>query len=146
LVFNKKMADNYLEKRAEELHSARPVIRRVNASLDSLLSAVGGEGNTGGEATVAATSDAAPGIEPCNKVKAAQFEALFRSAERLGIPFSGEYSEESGCISLKCSDACSLGEITLSVRLKAAELKLHTEVIEFQNNNGCASAAIKIRK
>lgn len=31
------MADNYLEKKFEQLRSGRPVYRKVNPSLDSLL-------------------------------------------------------------------------------------------------------------
>lgn len=131
------MADNYLEKRYEELREGRPVIRRVNASLDSLLSKVGEEKGCNSP------------DEEGEKVKAAQFEALKHSAERLGILFSCEYSEVRGEFRAACSDMYSLGQIVLAVRLKAAELKLFTEVLTTALKGGTGdicSATIKVGK
>lgn len=132
------MADNYLEKKQEELRSARPVIRRVNASLDSLLSEVGKEKEENDNADRKSEE----------KVKAAQFEALRHSAERLKIPFSYEYSEQTGQIKTECADWYSLGGVVLAIRLKAAELKLRTTVSSFsfeKDNNKCL-AIVKVSK
>lgn len=108
------MADNYLEKKYEELRSGRPVIRKVNPSLDSLLSAAG-----------SAEKYADSGY----KVAKAQTEAAVASARRLGIEFSHEMPDgDPSLLVVSCRDAYSLGSVAAAIRLKLAELRLHAEL------------------
>ena len=69
------MADNYLEKKFEDLRSGRPVIRKAGRSLDSLL---------GDAASPPAGEDAG------YRVDRAQTGAAVASARRLGFEFSSE--------------------------------------------------------
>ena len=62
------MADNYLEKREEELRRGKPSVRLANPSLDTLITRISGHT----EAT-----------DTSYVVKEAQLEAITRSADRL---------------------------------------------------------------
>lgn len=107
------MADNYLEKKYEELRQGKPVVRRNTPSLDTLLRRAG------------ECSD----IDCTYVVKQAQLDAVVRSSGLLGMPFIYESSETSADspalvrISGQVS-AFELGQAVLAVRLKAAELGL----------------------
>ena len=107
------MADNYLEKKYEEYLHGRSVIRRANPSLDSLLDFISQGGG-------AAESDYA--------VKQAQLDAAVRSAEKLGVEAEISTDEAAAEIRLRCNSPFSLGQLVLAARLKAAELKLRSEV------------------
>lgn len=125
------MADNYIEDKLEKLGSSRPVIRHVNASLDSLLKEAGSAYTSVPEGYV---------------VKQAQSDAMIFSARRLGIPFTASCPDPS-TIRICCADMLSLGEIVLAVRLKAAEMKLRASVggTAPAEGNGC-EAEISIYK
>ena len=126
------MADNYLEKKYEDFQKGRSVIRKVNPSLDSLLSSLGSQ---------------AMGGEECYKVKSAQLEAAINSARRLCEEFEASSDEASSTISLACRDEYRLGRISLAVELKLAELKLQSCIKEKgTGSNGCASALIYVFK
>ena len=86
------MADNYLEKRSEELSRGKTVIRRSNPSLDSLLKSLGTK-----------VSD------PSYVVKQAQLDALVRSASLLGADATFRTDEASATISLECPDPLTAG-------------------------------------
>ena len=107
------MADNYLEKKYEEYLHGKSVIRRANPSLDSLLDFISQGGG-------AAESDYA--------VKQAQLDAAVRSAEKLGVEAEISTDEAAAEIRLRCNSPFSLGQLVLAIRLKAAELKLRSEV------------------
>ena len=107
------MADNYLEKKYEEYLHGKSVIRRANPSLDSLLDFIRRDGGA---------------AETGYAVKQAQLDAAVRSAEKLGIEAEISTDEAAAEIRLRCGSAFSLGELTLAIRLKAAELKLRSEV------------------
>lgn len=107
------MADNFLEKRYEQLRSGKQVIRRSSPSLDSLLE------------RLRDTPDAP--TDPEYKVKRAQLDAIERSARILSGGFSSEVSEQTASIAISCKDMEELGGVLLAMRLKAAELRLHSE-------------------
>ena len=108
------MADNFLERRAEELKSGgQTVIRRVNPSLDTLLGRVHDKTVTDG----------------AYLVRKAQLEAMIRSASMLGVPFKAEISDDQCTVRLEPEDDMMLmGTVILAMQLKAAELGLKTEV------------------
>lgn len=127
------MADNYLEKKFEQLRSGKPVYRKVNPSLDTLLTlAASGEGEAhgGGDA-----------------VKAAQLEAIARSASR-SVPnqVNAAWDEPSATISIGCPGLFQLGSAVLAARLKACELHLRAECTEISGEDGYteARAVLKI--
>lgn len=106
------MADNYLEKKYEQLRQGRPVIRKVNPSLDSLLTA----------AASSAQED------PSYTVGAAQLKAAASSARRLGIEFSEAISgTEPAVMEIRCAGMFELGQVLTAFRLKLAELHLYAE-------------------
>lgn len=114
------MADNYLENKYEQLRSGRPVIRRVNPSLDTLLTRI---------------ADATPshGSSPSDRIRQAQLEAIVRSAAMLGSGCRFEISEEDGRIQVFGPSSprvsiISAGETVLAMRLKAAELGFACQV------------------
>lgn len=108
------MADNYLEKKYEELRQGRPVIRRQNPSLDSLLSS-------------AAAEDLSP--EPGYRVDRAQSEAALASARRLGVEFDATMPDgDPAVLRITCAGAFELGEVVTAMRLKLAELRLHARI------------------
>ena len=106
------MADNYLEKKYEQLRQGRPVIRKVNPSLDSLL-----------------TAAASSALEDSSyTVGAAQLKAAASSARRLGIEFSEAISgTEPAVMEIRCAGMFELGQVLTAIRLKLAELHLHPE-------------------
>ena len=120
------MADNYLEKKYEEYLHGKSVIRRANPSLDSLLDFIRRDGGA---------------AEPGYAVKQAQLDAAVRSAEKLGIEAEISTDEAAAEIRLRCGSAFSLGELTLAIRLKAAELKLSSEV---SPGGACTEAVIRL--
>ncbi len=107
------MADNYLEKKYDEYLHGKSVIRRTSPSLDSLLDFI----SQGGGAA-----------DPAYMVKQAQLDAAVRSAEKLGIEAEITADEAAARISLSCDSPAGLGALVLAARLKAAELKLRSEV------------------
>lgn len=107
------MADNYLEKKFEDLRSGRQVIKRVNPSLDSLLSRIG-------------SADA--GSPSSYQIKKAQLDAVSTSVLRLQVPCHISCDEAAASISLSCRDAFCLGRLCLAAELKAAELKFSTSI------------------
>lgn len=106
------MADNFLEKKYEELRQGRPVIRRTAPSLDSLLSSA-----------CARQPEADCGY----RVDKAQTEAALASAHRLGIDFEASYSDPA-LLTLRCRNSYELGAVCTAARLKLAELRLHAEL------------------
>ena len=107
------MADNYLEKKSEELSRGRTIIRKANPSLDTLLKRL-----------------SAPAGDTAYVVKTAQMEAAVRSASYLqeaeGAVF--ETDEERAVVTVSgISDASAEGSVLLALRLKAAELHLGTD-------------------
>ena len=121
------MADNYLEKRSEELSRGKTVIRRSNPSLDSLLKSLGTK-----------VSD------PSYVVKQAQQDALVRSASLLGADATFRTDEASATISLECPDPLTAGECLLALRLKAAELKLGSRIDSLCDKDGKFSAVLSL--
>ena len=121
------MADNYLEKRSEELSRGKTVIRRSNPSLDSLLKSLGTN-----------ISD------PSYVVKQAQLDALVRSASLLGADATFRTDEASATISLECPDPLTAGECLLALRLKAAELKLGSRIDSLCDKDGKFSAVLSL--
>lgn len=121
------MADNYLEKRSEELSRGKTVIRRSNPSLDSLLKSLGTK-----------VSD------PSYVVKQAQLDALVRSASLLGADATFKTDEASATISLECPDPLTAGECLLALRLKAAELKLGSRIDSLCDKDGKFSAVLSL--
>ena len=121
------MADNYLEKRSEELSRGKKVIRRSNPSLDSLLKSLGTK-----------VSD------PSYVVKQAQLDALVRSASLLGADATFRTDEASATISLECPDPLTAGECLLALRLKAAELKLGSRIDSLCDKDGKFSAVLSL--
>lgn len=108
------MADNYLEKKSEELSRGRTVIRKANPSLDTLLKRL-----------------SAPAGDPAYAVKTAQLEAAVRSASYLREASCAvfETDEERAVVTVSgVVDATAEGAVSLAVRLKAAELHLGTDV------------------
>lgn len=111
------MADNYLEKKYEELRHGKPVIRRNTPSLDTLLRKVGEDAD----------------IDTGYLVKQAQLDAIVRSAGFLGGLFVFETCEAAADSSASVRITCQgssflLGQIVMAVRLKAAELGLDSAV------------------
>lgn len=121
------MADNYLEKRSEELSRGKTVIRRSNPSLDSLLKSLGTK-----------VSD------PSYVVKQAQLDALVRSASLLGADATFRTDEASATISLECPDPLTAGECLLALRLKAAELKLGSRIDSLCDKDGKFTALLSL--
>lgn len=121
------MADNYLEKRSEELSRGKTVIRRSNPSLDSLLKSLGTK-----------VSD------PTYVVKQAQLDALVRSASLLGADATFRTDEASATISLECPGPLTAGECLLALRLKAAELKLGSRIDSLCDKDGKFSAVLSL--
>ena len=121
------MADNYLEKRSEELSRGKTVIRRSNPSLDSLLKSLGTK-----------VSD------PSYVVKQAQLDALVRSASLLGADATFKTDEASATISLECPDPLTAGECLLALRLKAAELKLGSRIDSLCDKDGKFTAVLSL--
>ena len=106
------MADNYLEKQYEAYKSGRPVFRKVNPSLDSLLLRLEDKDSLTDESYI---------------IKQAQLDAVIRTARLLaesdGIDFFAD--EASSSIELSgWHDETALGQVMLAMRLKAAELHL----------------------
>lgn len=121
------MADNYLEKRSEELSRGKTVIRRSNPSLDSLLKSLGTKAS-----------------DPSYVVKQAQLDALVRSASLLGADATFRTDEASATISLECPDPLTAGECLLALRLKAAELKLGSRIDSLCDKDGKFSAVLSL--
>ena len=121
------MADNYLEKRSEELSRGKTVIRRSNPSLDSLLKSLGTK-----------VSD------PSYVVKQAQLDALVRSASLLGADATFTADEASASIRLECGDPLTAGECLLALRLKAAELKLGSRIDSLCDKDGKFTAVLSL--
>ena len=121
------MADNYLEKRSEELSRGKTVIRKSNPSLDSLLKSLGTK-----------VSD------PSYVVKQAQLDALVRSASLLGADATFRTDEASASIRLECGDPLTAGECLLALRLKAAELKLGSRIDSLCDKDGKFSAVLSL--
>lgn len=113
------MADNYLEKKYEELRQGRPVLRRNTPSLDSMLKKIGREGMT---------------PDPSYVVKQAQLDAVVRSASLVGEGLSFETFETSDgnapsyVKAVTFDSGVLLGQAILAIRLKAAELGLCSKV------------------
>ena len=113
------MADNYLEKKYEELQHGRAVVRRSTPSLDSLMKSLSGAGEPSSEYAV----------------KQAQLDAMVHTASIPGGRVSFHTAEtvpgESPAfvrVSASGDAAADLGEAVLALRLKAAELHLETRV------------------
>lgn len=125
------MADNFLEKQMDAYREGRRVVRMQNPALDALLRKVG---ETGREL---------PSSEP---VKQAQLDAAVRSASYTGNDFTANASEASQSVTVEMADASAasferLGEIVMSIRLKAAELGLGTAF----DRSGADKARAEIR-
>ena len=121
------MADNYLEKRSEELSRGKTVIRKSNPSLDSLLKSLGAKAS-----------------DPSYVVKQAQLDALVRSASLLGADATFRTDEASATISLECPDPLTAGECLLALRLKAAELKLGSRIDSLCDKDGKFTAVLSL--
>lgn len=108
------MADNYLENKFDEYRHGKSIIRKVNPSLDFLLSYVAEDIES----------------EDCGyEVKQAQLDSAVRSASRLGTGVEFLTDESNAEITLRSDSELELGEALLAVRLKAAELKLRCSIL-----------------
>lgn len=109
------MADNYLERKYEQFIKGRPVIRKVNPSLDSLLSAL---------------PDEQDAEDSQYKVSRLQAEAAISSARRMGIGFSASFPDDNdpSVLKISCRSSYDLGAVTTAARLKLAELHLQTRL------------------
>ena len=140
------MADNYLEKKFEQLRSGRPVYRKVNPSLDSLLAELSRQPRA--EDGMQQESGALHG-NGADAVKLAQLEAVARSAVR-SCPdaVKAECSEAEASISLSAPDMFVLGAAVLAARLKACELHLRSECVCKDGAHGDrpACAVLKLSK
>lgn len=126
------MADNYLEKKYEELRQGKPVVRRNTPSLDTLLRRVG------------ETAE----IDTAYIVKQAQLDALVRSAGLLGCDCCFQTFETSAnspaYVRISCPDGpFNLGQAVMAVRLKAAELCLDS-LVEPVTSAGEASGTVSV--
>lgn len=113
------MADNYLEKKMEELRSGKVAVRRPSVSLETLLQSARG---------VVSSPDAIPAMP-------AQLEAVIRAAKHLpeAAGFRFETDEKEGMIRLLGPTSprrylLEAGEVIMAMRLKAAELHLHCSI------------------
>ena len=122
------MADNYLDKRSEELSRGKTVIRRANPSLDSLLKSL----------------DTREASDPSYVVKQAQLDALVRSAALLGTDADFSSDEASATVSLECGDLFTAGQCLLALRLKAAELRLGSRLESLCEKDGKAVAVLAL--
>ena len=120
------MADNYLEKKYDEYLHGKSVIHKANPSLDSLLGYL-------------ASEDGKP--DGGYIVRQAQLDAAVRSARKLGIPAEITTDESAAQIRISCSSPAGLGQLILATRLKAAELKLRSEV---SLDRACTEAVIRL--
>ncbi len=122
------MADNYLEKKYEQMQQGRPVIKKVNRSLDSLLTAL---------------SEVPEKTDGQYMVSRLQAGAAIASARRMGIRFSARFPDEDdpSVMEISCSSAYDLGAVVTAVRLKFAELHLHTKL---RLSNSGTDAVIEI--
>ncbi len=140
------MADNYLEKKFEQLRSGRPVYRKVNPSLDSLLAELSRQPHA--DDIMQQESAGMHGIG-ADAVKLAQLEAVARSAVR-SCPdaVKAECSEAEASISLSAPDMFVLGAAVLAARLKACELHLRSECVCKDGAHGDrpACAVLKLSK
>lgn len=125
------MADNYLEKKYEDLRNGRNIIKRVNPSLDSLLSR---------------TAVSASASDPSYKVRKAQLDAMLGSAARLGYDCEARCDESKGELFISCKDSVCLGRLCLAAELKAAELKLSTstQITKDADEGSLVSAIIQV--
>lgn len=127
------MADNFLEKQMEQYRGSHNTPNKARASLDTLLSAVGGT-----QKSDLAEKDNGYVVRP------EQLEAIVRACERLGDGFSYEISAQDTSIHFSLNDSTStsgslaptedalstsfaLGRIALASELKASEMHLHAE-------------------
>lgn len=140
------MADNYLEKKFEQLRSGRPVYRKVNPSLDSLLAELSRQPHADDLMRQESGGTYGSGADA---VKLAQLEAVARSAVR-SCPdaVKTECSEAEASISLSAPDMFVLGAAVLAARLKACELHLRSECVCKDGTHGdrSACAVLKLSK
>ena len=140
------MADNYLEKKFEQLRSGRPVYRTVNPSLDSLLAELSRQPHA--DDIMRQESGGTHG-SGADAVKLAQLEAVARSAVR-SCPdaVKAKCSEAEAGISLSAPDMFVLGAAVLAARLKACELHLRSECVCKDGAHGDrpACAVLKLSK
>ena len=111
------MADNYLERRQEELRGAKTVWHKDNPALETLLHRL----DAGKDAPA----------DPSYLVRQAQLDALERAArlalgEDAALRVSSD--EAAATLSLQAGDPFLLGQAVLAARLKAAELGLRTSL------------------
>lgn len=118
------MADNYLEKKMEAFREGRQVIRRQGASVEGLLNVLAEDA-----AGKAGASSAEAAVMPV------QLEAIVRAASRLkeSEPFRFEVDEAGAVIRILGPGSprrylIETGGLILAMRLKAAELHLHSFV------------------
>lgn len=109
------MADNYLEKKFEQMREGRPAAHRQVKSLDTLLKSL------------------SEGVRPQgfaeeHSVKSAQLQAIIRSASLCGIP-GVSFSEGDASIEVSGAEGFELGRIMQIILLKAAELGVSTKII-----------------
>lgn len=140
------MADNYLEKKFEQLRSGRPVYRKVNPSLDSLLTELSRQPHAD---DVMRQEGGGMHGSGADGVKLAQLEAVARSAVRSCPDVVGAAcSETEANITLNAPDMFVLGAAVLAARLKACELHLRTECVCKDGAHGDrpACAVLKLSK
>lgn len=128
------MADNYLEKKYEELQRGKAVVRRSTPSLDSLMKSLSGAGKPSSEYAV----------------KQAQLDAMVRTASIPGGRVSFLTSEtvpgERPAVvtaSAPRDSAADLGGTVLALRLKAAELHLET-CVEYSSDGDSLFACVQV--
>jgi len=112
------MADNWLEKREQQLKGGTIIYRKANQSLETLLHKVASGDN--------ATSAAGGG----SPIRNAQLEAIARSAKILFPELPLQWDEQAGTITWH-SNALTphqTGAAILAMQLKACELGFCTQV------------------
>ena len=157
------MADNYLENKMEEFRQGTRVVRHQGASLETLLqSAAGAPSSPQADhfvappisdgplplhpwADMASGEEGAPASGEAGNVMPAQVEAIVRAAKHLreAASFRFEVDETAAVIRILGPSSprrymFDAGQVILAMRLKAAELHLHSTV-EIRPDSSLAS-------
>ena len=108
------MADNYLEKKFEQMREGHQTPHRQVKSLDTLLKCI---------------SD---GVRPMgfageHSVKPAQVQAIIRSVSIAGFP-DAVFKEGEACVEIGGLDSFDLGRAMQIILLKAAELRISVKI------------------
>ena len=124
------MADNYLEKKYEEWKNGKPAVKRTVPSLETLLKRLG----------------ESSGPDPQYTVKQAQIDAIIRTGKLVDDSLTFTSDEETSTVSVTGKGPFTLGQAVMAMKLKAAELRLHAEIIQSPSSATDETIMIKISK